>query len=46
MLGLSINDPAINAMHRTLIKVIPLVKGEGYKQKNIIDHSYSINLNR
>lgn len=45
-LGLSVNSPAIKAMHQTLFKVIPLVKGEGSKQKRIIDHSYSININR
>jgi len=45
-LGLPIDDPAIKAMHQILIKVIPLVRTETYKQKDVIDHSYSINVNR
>ena len=43
-LGLSANSPAINAMHQTLLKTIPAIKGEGLKQKKRIDQSYSVNL--
>lgn len=43
-LGLPSNSPAIKAMHQTLTKTIPAIKGEGLKQKKKIDQSYSINL--
>ncbi len=43
-LGLSADSPAISAMHQTLLKTIPAIKGEGLKQKKRIDKSYSINL--
>jgi len=43
-LGLSANSPVIKAMHQTLLKTIPAIKGEGLKQKKMIDQSYSINL--
>ena len=43
-LGLSADSPSINAMHKTLLKTIPAIKGEGLKQKKRIDKSYSINL--
>ena len=43
-LGLSAKSPAINAMHQTLIKTIPAIKGKGLKQKKRIDQSYTINL--
>ena len=43
-LGLSANSPAIKAMHQTLLKTIPAIKGKGLKQKKKIDQSYSINV--
>jgi len=43
-LGLSAKSPAIKAMHQTLIKTIPAIKGDGLKQKKRIDQSYTINL--
>lgn len=42
-LGLSAESPAIKAMHQTLLKTIPSIKGTGLKQKKSIDQSYSIN---
>jgi len=44
-LGLPAKSPAIKAMHQTLLKAIPAIKGEGIRQKRVIDQSYSINLN-
>ena len=43
-LGLSPDNPAIIAMHKTLVRAIPAIKGEGLRQKKKIDRSYSINL--
>lgn len=43
-LGLTAKSPAIKAMHQTLLKAIPAIKGKGLKQKKKIDQSYSINL--
>ena len=43
-LGLSADSPAIKAMHQTLLKAIPAIKGEGLKQRKRIDQSYNINL--
>ena len=43
-LGLPASSPAIAAMHKTLIKAIPAIMGEGLKQKKRIDQSYSVNL--
>ena len=43
-LGLTAKSPAIKAMHQTLLKTIPAIKGKGLKQKKKIDQSYSINL--
>lgn len=44
LLGLSPNSPAINAMHQTLVKTIPAIKGTALRQKKIIDRSYTVNL--
>lgn len=44
-LGLSAESPAIVAMHKTFVRTIPAIKGEGLKQKKRIDQSYTINLN-
>lgn len=44
LLGLSASSPAINAMHKTLLKTIPAILGAGLKQKKKIDQSYSVNL--
>lgn len=43
-LGLSADNPAIKAMNQILVRTIPVIKGEGLKQKKKIDQSYSINL--
>ena len=45
-LGLSVKNPAIKAMNQTLLKKIPIIKKEALKQKDIIDHSYSVSKNR
>lgn len=43
-LGLSANSPAIKAMHKTLLRTIPEIKGEGLSEKKKIDQSYTVNL--
>ncbi len=44
-LGLSIESPAIKAMHKTLYNNIPTIVGKGLKQRVVIDQSYRINRN-
>lgn len=43
-LGLSVDNPAVKAMHQSLVKTIPTLKGTALRQKKRIDQSYSINL--
>ena len=42
-LGLSIESPAIKAMHKSLYNNIPAIVGKGLKQRIVIDQSYRIN---
>ncbi len=42
-LGLSVNSPAINAIHKSLRVNIPSILGKGLKQRKVIDQSYNIN---
>jgi hypothetical protein len=41
-LGLLQNNPAIQAMHKSLLLNIPAIVGKGLKQRKIIDQSYTI----
>ena len=42
-LGLSTKSPAIQAMHKSLRVNIPVIVGNGLKQRKVIDQSYKIN---
>ncbi|PID33734.1 MAG: hypothetical protein CR955_01065 [Thiotrichales bacterium] len=42
-LGLSTENPAIKAMHKSLYNNIPVIVGKGLKQRIVIDQSYRIN---
>ena len=41
-LGLSLNDPAVKAMHKSMLRTIPAIVAKGLKQKKAIDQSYRI----